>query len=51
MGSLTGYVNPIVNDTGRDPSTAWKTPAGMSNAAATPCPIHLFVGKRLVGLI
>ena len=38
VGSLTGYVNPIVNDTGRDPSTAWKTPAGMSNAAATPCP-------------
>ena len=38
MGSLTGYVNPIVNDTGRDPSTAWKTPAGMSNAAATSCP-------------
>ena len=31
VGSLTGYVNPIVNDTGRDPSTAWKTPAGMSS--------------------
>ena len=28
MGSLTGYVNPIVNDTGRDPSTAWKTAHG-----------------------
>ena len=49
VGSLTGYVNPIVNDTGRDPSTAWKTPAGMSNAAATP--FHLFVKKRSAGLI
>jgi beta-fructofuranosidase len=28
VGSLTGFVNPIVNNTGRDPSTAWKTPSG-----------------------
>lgn len=28
VGTLTGYVNPIVNDTGRDPSTAWQTPHG-----------------------
>eukprot|EP01044_Picomonas_judraskeda_P004607 COSAG03_NODE_409_length_8150_cov_60.438703_5_plen_196_part_00 len=27
-GTLTGYVNPIANNTGRDPSTAWRTPAG-----------------------
>ena len=27
-GSLTGYTNPIANNTGRDPSTAWQTPAG-----------------------
>jgi beta-fructofuranosidase len=27
-GHLAGYVNPIVNATGRDPSTAWKTPSG-----------------------
>ena len=24
-------VNPIVNNTGRDPSTAWKTPAGIGH--------------------
>ena len=28
MGNLIGYVNPIANSTGRDPSTAWQTPAG-----------------------
>ena len=28
LGSLTGYVNPIANNTGRDPSTAWRTPSG-----------------------
>ena len=28
VGSLTGYTNPVVNNTGRDPSTAWRTPAG-----------------------
>eukprot|EP01043_Picozoa_sp_COSAG02_P065263 COSAG02_NODE_9793_length_2109_cov_1.419900_1_plen_333_part_00 len=28
VGTLTGYVNPIANDTGRDPSTAWRTPSG-----------------------
>ena len=28
VGTLTGYVNPIANNTGRDPSTAWRTPAG-----------------------
>ena len=28
VGGLTGYVNPIANNTGRDPSTAWQTPAG-----------------------
>ena len=27
VGSLTGYVNPIVNNSGRDPSTAWKNPS------------------------
>jgi len=27
-GTLTGYVNPIANGTGRDPSTAWQTPSG-----------------------
>jgi sucrose-6-phosphate hydrolase SacC (GH32 family) len=26
--TITGAVNPIVNNTGRDPSTAWKTPSG-----------------------
>jgi beta-fructofuranosidase len=25
---VTGAVNPIVNNTGRDPSTAWQTPSG-----------------------
>ena len=28
LGSFTGYTNPIANDTGRDPSSAWRTPAG-----------------------
>lgn len=28
VGALTGYVNPIANNTGRDPSTAWRTPSG-----------------------
>lgn len=28
VGTLIGYVNPIANNTGRDPSTAWRTPAG-----------------------
>lgn len=28
VGAFTGYTNPIVNNTGRDPSTAWRTPAG-----------------------
>lgn len=27
-GAFTGYVNPIANNTGRDPSTAWQTPSG-----------------------
>ena len=27
-GGLTGYVNPIANNTQRDPSTAWRTPSG-----------------------
>ena len=26
--AVTGAVNPIVNATGRDPSTAWQTPSG-----------------------
>ena len=28
VGNLVGYTNPIANNTGRDPSTAWQTPAG-----------------------
>eukprot|EP00937_MAST-01D_sp_MAST-1D-sp2_P003400 g3400.t1 len=27
-GAFTGYANPIANNTGRDPSSAWRTPAG-----------------------
>ena len=27
-GSFTGYANPIVNDSGRDPSSAWRTADG-----------------------